>query len=101
MSASNWRECPKCRMKAERAQRIRLEKAAKNYGKIPQEDWIHQQKHAETEIELDQTLREDYQLGIQDIMFLVSYSASCEKCDFEFKYKWTQPVSIQITPGAV
>lgn len=65
MSAKKWSECPRCRKAAEPAQ-----------------------------VEED-TLREDYEIGV-DLRgeFEVRYRCCCGKCGFEFKFRHDEQVTI-------
>ena len=68
MSADNWAYCPKCALEYQRTK--------ENAERLPK---------------LDQNLREDYFIGIRYGIFSVDFSAHCEECGFNFRYKWSQP----------
>ena len=66
MSADNWRVCPKCLVEYQRKFEENL-----TYS-------------------LQETLREDYELGIKsDGTFFVDYRSGCTACDFSFSFKHT------------
>lgn len=62
MSADNWTKCPKC-------------------GEAPAENEYH-----------PTPLREDYEIGIYDGEFFISYGGRCMVCGFEKKFNHTEKV---------
>lgn len=89
MSADNWSTCPRCviRVAKERAEALRLAKAS--YGKVDAEAYLKNVKDAEAmpEEPNEQTMREDYYIGVDsDGMFRCKYTAFCE-CGFEYEFK--------------
>ena len=91
MSASNWRQCPACLRKAKAAHEELAAKALASYGKVPADEYRAMSDAAMKPVELDSSLREDYQLGIgEDGRFYVHYRGSCTECPFEFRYKHEQ-----------
>ena len=88
MSASNWTECPKCKAKAEAERLARIESVKQLYGKISPEEFVSRAAKAEHRELLDDDLREDWEIGMNDDgNFSVGYYASCNCCDFTFKFK--------------
>ena len=88
MSANNWRVCPKCKRNAEILAEKKTAKAQEKYGKVPQEEFLALISDANKTPELDQTLRENYELGTDpDGLFGVAYSCSCSICKFSFNFK--------------
>lgn len=86
MSADNWATCPKCKQEVE-------DKAKNAYGKVSESEYLAILKaHNDTQSGLRQDLREDWEIGIYDGVFEVSYFASCEKCGFEFSYSHKEKV---------
>ena len=102
MSADNWRECPKCEAKATEDRLVKYRQAAEAYGKVPSEEWQRMTAAAGAAIELEDTLREDYQQGIyeredeDELGYHVYYSARCEQegCGFKFEYEHHEPVKL-------
>ena len=97
MSADNWTTCPRCLAKAEVAKAKQRDNAAKAYGKLKPDEWIALQAEASNPVELNSSLREDYELGVlTDGEFYVNYRASCTNagCGFAFEYKHQQQVEI-------
>ena len=95
MSANNWRTCPRC-MKQALETKDRLQKqATESYGKIPVDEYVKFQKAAERDISLEETLREDYEIGI-DVTgdFSASYRAHCSSCGFKYEFKHNEKVVI-------
>jgi hypothetical protein len=92
MSADNWAICPKCKKLADSEHEQFLNKMKSGYGKIPPEEYLEMVEKSKKPILLDQTLREDFGLGVDDVgNFFVSYGCSCE-CGFKFRYDHKQKV---------
>lgn len=86
MSADNWSICPKCRKNAVIEKEKQAAEVISSYGKIPREKWLELKCAADTQLDLDQTLREDYEIGIDENgEFFVDYYASCN-CGFKFSF---------------
>jgi hypothetical protein len=95
MSADNWRVCPKCLAKEEKNHGDLSEKARQLYGKVPSDEWIDMISEAQKEVELEDTLREDWELKMkEDGEFYINYCCSCVECNFQFEYKYTERVKI-------
>lgn len=95
MSADNWRQCPRCVKKARADNLVLQKKAAEAYGKVPAEEWQKMTAEANKPIELDETFREDYELGVcDDGEFYVSYSGYCKQCDFSHKFSKTEQLKV-------
>ena len=96
MSADNWTYCPQCKKNREVKRAAQKRRAEKSYGKVSPEEYDRLLAAANDETELEDTLREDYELGVDDIgHFYVSYRASCEQCDFAFTFKHDQVVTLK------
>ena len=94
MSANNWTTCPKCKAAHDAAVANAMRKAQSSYGKVSQEKYAANLRHAQM-LELtacEDTLREDYEIGIDGDTFEVSYRASCDRCDFRFDFRETKPI---------
>lgn len=92
MGADNWAYCPKCRVAAIQAKEKAFEKADKAYGKKSAEEYAALLIEAEKPITLEQTLREDYGLGVGiDGVFGVNYHTCCTACKFSFEFNETKP----------
>lgn len=93
MSADNWAVCPKCKQDADKEQKEREQKARKAYGKVTAEEYIELRQAAMNVTELEKTLREDYEMGMDDDgEFWVSYSCDCQTCGFQWSYKHKEKV---------
>ena len=91
MSADNWGTCPKCKVNNEKANAKRISDAEKKYGKIPSDKFRALIKEAERPIELQETLREDYEMHTDlDGLFYVNYSCGCDECGFEHEFHHKQ-----------
>lgn len=89
MSASNWDVCFRCNKKAQEEHRERENEFAKSYGKVSAEEYERLRMEARRgPSEPQETLREDYELGIcSDGKFYVIYSAHCEECGFKHDFR--------------
>lgn len=90
MSANNWTKCPKC-MPLRLKERDKIHQL---YGKIPEQEYselLHKQQRM-TESEDENTLREDYQIGISDGMFTISYLGHCSRCGFDKQFCYKESI---------
>lgn len=99
MSANNWTQCPVCyeanKAKAEELDRI----ASEAYGKVSAEKFDELREQARSfriaivkDDNFVSSLREDWDLGILNGQFYVSYGASCNTCGFDFSFKHEEKV---------
>jgi len=89
MGADNWAICPRCRVTAIKGREAGAKKADKAYGVKSAEDYLQLRAEAEKPLDLGQTLREDYGIGVgMDGLFGVNYSARCTACGFAYEYKY-------------
>ena len=99
MSADRWTQCPQCYVR-NRARAEELDKrASESYGNVSVEKFASLRDEAKqfrkaitTEEEFTETLREDYNVGIQNNDFSVGYSARCDVCGFKFDFKHEEKV---------
>lgn len=87
MSADNWTYCPKCKAKDEARKASQLNEAEEAYGKVTAAEYADMIAAAREVIDLEETLREDYQIGIHNGQFEVGYRCSCGVCGFCWSYK--------------
>lgn len=89
MSANNWTICPKCEAEESKNAKEFSKKVEEAYGKVPVNEYL---KMREQYIEptLDSTLREDYEVGVWEGVFEVSYRCYCNICGYSFEYKHKQ-----------
>lgn len=92
MSADNWMVCPNCKKKAEDRKQRLVKKACDSYGSVPLEEYNMILDSSRKPIELATELREDYDIGIRNDYFIVSYVGSCTKCDFRFSYEYKEKI---------
>jgi len=88
MGADNWTTCHICNKKLIDKYDKNLEKVKATYGKVTAEEYeknIQLAKLAPSTIE--HTLREDYEIGIEDGVLYISYNGTCSRCKFSFDYK--------------
>lgn len=87
MSADNWTECPKCKEKALEHKRLAIMDAEKQYGKVSSIRYLELIERAnKINTDTDNSLREDYEIGICKDIFEINYRASCS-CGFSFEFK--------------
>lgn len=88
MSADNWGVCPQCKKITDKKNKQRILNVGKQYGKVSPEEFIKLSAEASQPIKVEETLREDYEIGVDDEgMFTVSYVCSCEVCGFKYEFK--------------
>jgi hypothetical protein len=89
MSANNWMRCPKCSQTADQ----KLEKLQQQYGKVSAQEYqALLQDYNEHNDDYEETLREDWELGLHTQcdkvgVFFVDYCCSCDRCGFKFSYE--------------
>lgn len=72
-----------------------MDVVAKSYGSVPAAEYIAGLKAAETEEELANTLREDWEAGMsEDGSVFVYYGCSCA-CGFGYRFK--HDISVPLT----
>lgn len=92
MSARNWATCPQCKSLSRSEHAAKLEAWKESYGKVSLAEYEKTRPPQQPPV-LDQTLREDYELWIDDGMqFKMYYHASCETCGLDYTTKLQQPV---------
>jgi hypothetical protein len=95
MSADNWMKCPQCLRDIGNAKSAEIRSAEQSYGKIPYTEFLALTKKSQMSIELDETLREDWEIGMnEDGTFFVDYSCRCTKCGFNYNFKQRDRVSL-------
>ncbi len=91
MSADNWVICPKCKKENDELNKKRILDAAKKYGKIPADEYIALAKEVSKPIELEPTMREDYDIGINENgQFAIYYRCSCSECNFKYGFDYAE-----------
>lgn len=99
MSADSWTYCLKCRRDSEALISDGLEKLRAQYGKIPEADYLATANALADDAERlpRSTLKENYQVGIDEDRFLVKYRASCTECGFSFEFDHNEVIEFQNT----
>lgn len=92
MSADNWTVCPKCKVADEAKYEASQKEIAKAYGKVSAEEYLKQVQAAPKLPESHETLREDYEIGIYEGEFSVSYTGCCNICNFSFSFRQKKKV---------
>jgi transcription elongation factor Elf1 len=89
MSADRWTKCPQC----ENNRKETLVEIERSYGNESADlyrkmiDRLNELKQGS-----DDTLKEDYEQGIDNGVYSVNYSAHCKKCGFKFDYKHEEEI---------
>lgn len=100
MSANNWDICPRCKQRAEAKHAKAKKDIQKSYGKVTPEEYQRRLDAVREPPELEETLREDWELGMEDDgRFHVGYFASCQDCGLEFQYKHEEKVDLEKASG--
>ncbi|MEU3476429.1 hypothetical protein [Rhodococcus sp. NPDC006774] len=90
MSADNWAECPKCKRDRETKLAKLDADIASQYGKVTVEAFDELRRRATEErtakINLH-TFREDYEIGVYDGEFYISYTGGCSVCGITHSFK--------------
>jgi len=89
MGADNWAVCPKCREIRLSKAKSKRDSAAASYGIISATAYasLFNEAQALDDEEPEETLREDYQVGIDSGGdFFCHYDASCGRCGYKFSY---------------
>ncbi len=93
MSADNWAICPQCKQKVEQDQRALIARAANAYGNVSEVEYHKLKKEvASFPSAPEHTLREDYDMGIWEGKFEVTYKAACSECTFRHTFRATEEI---------
>jgi len=87
MSADNWTICPACKKRVDALNEARINAPALAYGKVSAEEYGRLIEAAKNLLPHEDTLREDYFVGINDGKFSVSYAGRCSACTFVHRFK--------------
>lgn len=95
MSADNWTYCPRCDMLRAKQADERSAELTRGHGEIPPEEYL---KLVEAPLPREETLREDYEIGIHKGKFSVSYRAGCKVCGFVFEFPGPgcHPINLEV-----
>ena len=99
MSADNWTQCPRCYVTNREKLAVLEKTASESYGNAPAEQFDRLREDARSFCkaissngDFTETLREDYEIGIQEGEFYVSYGSFCQTCGFTFSYTHEEKV---------
>ncbi len=89
MSADRWAICPVCYKGAQEKYNTLQKKADELYGVVTEQEYLAIRKQADEPFkDPKSTLREDFEIGTtEDGEFYVTYSCSCDICDFNKSFK--------------
>lgn len=95
MGANNWAKCPKCLKIVQNKKDILRKRAFDGYGKLPPEEYERLLLESKEPINLDCTLREDYEIYMDEDGYLtIEYSASCNLCGFSCEFNHSEQMKI-------
>lgn len=87
MSANNWQVCPQCERRRSAEQAALVVRAQEAYGRVSAAEYKRLVDAACNLPALEETLREDWEIGVSGAVFDVGYRCYCEACGFEFRFK--------------
>jgi hypothetical protein len=94
MSADNWTRCPKCEKTAAESAAAKKLAAEQAYGKVPAERYMDMLADAnEKPTSRETTFREDYEQGVVNGEYIVSYHGQCRVCGFKHQFNHRQQLS--------
>lgn len=87
MSADSWQVCPNCEKLNEEKENKYWETVENSYGKIYPEEY-EEKINNPPEFEIDETLAEYYEIGIDNskMELFIRYSCFCNVCGFNYEY---------------
>ena len=98
MSAGNYDVCPRCGKKSRAAleeKRQEVIRALTELRKaIPDQFDAVAGSCKLPSVHPKETLREDYELFIQEGVFYVGYTCHCSECNFSFSFKHSEPLDL-------
>ena len=94
MSADNWTVCPNCQEKRNKEIEARTKKINAAYGTVSREKYAELNEELKTfeQTKIGQNLREDYEQGILNGEYYLSYSAVCTICKWSFKKEISEKI---------
>ncbi len=94
MSADNWAICPKCKRLDDEKRRSFAKQIKEAYGTLPENEYLEMIGQLNDPARLEETLREDYEIGILNDYFYVSYGAHCDKCGFKHSFNHKNTITM-------
>jgi hypothetical protein len=92
MITDNWTTCPMCKKKSIDLLEKEDKKIRAAYGKVSQNEYRDMLAKSRIPADIAHNLRENWNIGIQEELFVIDYYASCTKCGWKFQFKWTEEV---------
>lgn len=89
MSADNWTPCPRCRLRWTLQMEETYRQVEAQYGSVSSERYRALAEGAATQaacMPAFDTFREDYEIGVTDGVFVVSYHGHCAICSLTFTF---------------
>lgn len=93
MSANNWAICPNCNRVAQNKDAAQKEEIDNVYGTVSKEAFLNVVANQKPTV-IGCTLREDYEIGIYDGVFFVSYRGYCTQCGFEKEFEQKEVITV-------
>lgn len=97
MSADNWTICPKCERKDHDEKEKALKKATESYGRVPADQYEHMIAEARKEFneQIEESFREDYEIGLIGDEFAITYQGSCRNCKFTYSFSFQKQLEVK------
>jgi len=88
MSADNWAVCPNCLEKHNQETTILRKQLEEAYGTMPIDGFYTLKHELDTRPDtIEESLREDYEVGVDGTSVYVHYSCSCTDCGLSVSRK--------------
>ena len=70
-----------------------MEQVSASYGKVPADEYLQLTKSiSKGKPQIDSTFREDYEIGVYEGKFFVSYHGECQECKLKHVFKHEQAI---------
>lgn len=97
MSADAWSLCPRCVYLAKKDDLANEQELIYAYGRVPLDQWTRMRdSRASKASSLEESLREDFEIGFDGERFFVSYGASCKVCGFTHEFTAEQDLAAKV-----
>jgi len=95
MSADNWTQCPRCLKRRAVEVENKQTQLDASYGKVPLDRFDSMRHELETlkTDKVDETFREDWEIGVFNGEFFVQYKGSCGTCNLRYEFKYEETVN--------
>lgn len=102
MSADNWDECPRCKVRNQEIIESNKRRLEQGYGQMSQEEWLVLKEQVDNPAYQDNSLKEYYEQGLMQELdgtwkYYVRYYGRCtnEGCGFEIKKAIDEEIQVE------